>query len=294
MIFQIVKNLVKEMAIMRTKSDGEGTAGYTSNHYEICSMTIDAICIILKMGLPSVGTFEDRKAKPGGKTPRNRNSALTSFVKHLSEKDTELYTELTTKLSDAILLFSKHPDCGDKADTYLQALTFDQGKVTEDADAELVGVFTGMANIDWLLLSTYNCKKAGMTVTHSLGLLKGIAGYSMVEAMTKSTVKKFVAEWGPMGVIGKRFSTKPEKYMCPLTLTPARLVNCAAMMFTATSDEYVLRTQLTLAEITKFVSGQLTAMRGISAISRAPADTSNVEWMVHRLLLTGAGGDASK
>lgn len=157
-------DLVKVMTIMRTKNEEEGTSGYSSSDYERWTMTIDGVCAVMKIGMTSVGIFDDRKRKDGGKEPRNRNSALTSIMKHLSEKHKDLHKELSGKLEAAFKALEEFDDYKGYAAEYRKALTFDQGKVSEDEDSENLGIYTGMANIDWLLLAAYNCKKVDMTV----------------------------------------------------------------------------------------------------------------------------------
>lgn len=44
-------------------------------------------------------------------------------------------------------------------------------------------------------------------------------------------------------------------------------------------------------EIVNYVALQLEAAGGIDAISSQAGTTSNVEWMVHRLLMTGESGN---
>lgn len=235
-------DLVKVIAIMRNKSDGSGTSGYTSADYEKWFTTIRGVCKLMDMGLPCIGTFEDRVAKPGAKTPRNRNPAITSFLQHLSEKHATQHAELMMELESAMEKLAKDKDYGSLVDSYRRALVFSQEKVADDEDGDDVGVYTGMANVDWPLLGAYSCKKVKMSCVYAQRFMKGVAAYSMLKAMTKDTTAKLEAQWSPMGLIKTQFNKKPEKHMCPLDLTPSRLVNCAAMMFKATSDVYVLRT----------------------------------------------------
>lgn len=76
------------------------------------------------MGLPSIGTFDDRKPKPGGKEPRNKNPAVTS-LNHLAKKDTTLHGSLMDKLDKAMETLADSNHYGDLVNKYKQALGFD-------------------------------------------------------------------------------------------------------------------------------------------------------------------------
>lgn len=121
-------------------------------------------------------------------------------------------------------------------------MEFDQGKVSDSEDEESnTGLFTGMANIDWLLLTAYHLKQAGYTCDSSIKLLKGVAAFSLFCPLTKVRAKSLTIEWPSFFNIHERFQTGKELYMCPLALTPSRLVNCAATLFVAASDICILR-----------------------------------------------------
>lgn len=65
---------------------------------------------------------------------------------------------------------------------------FDSSKVTEsDDDDDTTGLFTGMANVDWLLLSAYHLKRAGYKSKASVQLLKGVAAFSLLCPMTSQS-----------------------------------------------------------------------------------------------------------
>lgn len=49
-----------------------------------------------------------------------------------------------------------------------------------------------------------------------------------------------------------------------------------------------------MLEIVGYVAEQLDAQGGIQSLNTQPGTTSSVEWMVHRLLLTGADFSPSK
>lgn len=176
---------------------------------------------------------------------------------------------------------------------YRNGMIFDGSKVEEDKE-ENTGVSTGMANVDRILLAAFHMKKIGLSYEKALGLLKGVAAYSMRFALTKERVASLRKVWAPIDDISKRFVDVGTKHMCTLELTSFRLVNCASLLFKGASEIYVLRMDLDLAAIAKYIAGQLNALGGVSRISTSADDTSSVEWLLHRLLLAGSGGSSAK
>lgn len=174
---------------------------------------------------------------------------------------------------------------------YTEGIRFKTDLVTAGPDADSTeGLFTGMANVDWLLLAAFHFKSADFSYKQALQTLKGVAGFSMVSPITKKRAVGLTS-WEPFKKISEEFCVKGVIYMCPLALTPSRLVNCASLLNTAASDIYILRGNWTLIEIVKYVTLQLDAHGGIGTLGKEPGSTSSVEWMVHSLLLSGASGD---
>lgn len=177
----------------------------------------------------------------------------------------------------------------------MKGMQFDPTKVAEsDNEEDNVGLFTGMANVDWILLAAYHMKHAGYDSKSSIQLMKGVAAFSLLCPMTKVRAEALKSEWPAFAKIHDRFEVGKDLYMCPLALTPSRLVNCAATMFEAASDICILRGKWTIMEITEYIARQLEAQGVIDTLSIKQGTTSSVEWMVHRLLLTGASCDPSK
>lgn len=143
-----------------------------------------------------------------------------------------------------------------------------------------------MANVDWILLAVYHFKTAKFTYKETLQVLKGVAGLSMVSPLSKKRAADLHI-WAPF----KRIATQNELYMCPMALTPARLVNCASLLNKAASDLYILRGNWSLMSIVEYVAIQLEAQGGIHTIKKETGTTSSIEWMVHRLLLAGESGN---
>lgn len=182
-------------------------------------------------------------------------------------------------------------DREDTLNLYTEGIKFKTSLITGDSDGgNTEGLFTGMANVDWLLLAAYHFKVALVSHTNALQTMKGIAGFSMVSPITKKRAAGLVS-WEPFKKISSQFCSRGDLCMCPLALTPSRLVNCASLLFTAASDIYILRGEWKLMEIVKYVALQLAAHGGISSLNKEPGSTSSIKWMVHRLLLSGASGD---
>lgn len=92
---------------------------------------------------------------------------------------------------------------------------FDSSKVTEsDDDDDTTGLFTGMANVDWLLLAAYHLKRAGYKSKASVQLLKGVAAFSLLCPMTKVKAEGLVKEWPVFRKIHDRFEVGKDLYMC--------------------------------------------------------------------------------
>lgn len=197
---------------------------------------------------------------------------------------------LNNAFSAAVLT---NPKRKSEINRYREGMIFDQEKVEKDGETSM-GVMTGMANIDWLLLAAFHMKRLNISLTNALGFLKGVAAYSMRFALTKERVKSFRKVWVPMEDISKRFAESSTKHMCPLELTASRLVNCASLLYKGASDVYILRMGMTLGEMAGYISGQVKALGGVGMISVDPEETSSVEWLLHRLLLSGVGGDSAK
>lgn len=124
--------------------------------------------------------------------------------------------------------------------------------------------------------------------------MKGVAAFSLLCPMTKIRAEGLKTEWPAFQKVYERFEVGKDLCMCPLTLTPSRLVGCAATMLEAASDICILRGDWTMVGITAYLARQLEAQGGIETISTKSGTTSSVEWMVHRLLLTGGNCDPSK
>lgn len=225
---------------------------------------------------------------------RNRNSRIASFLQHSSLKNPQLKAKLEKTLNDPFFTaLSINPKRKAEINGYRDGMVFDQDKVEKDSESS-IGVTTGMANVDWLLLAAFHIKKLGIKLNNALGLLKGVAAYSIRFALTKERVKNLRKVWVPMEDISKRFAENSTKHMCPLELTASRLVNCASLFYKGASDVYVVRMSLTLGSMAEYISGQMKALGGVSMISADPEETSSVKWLLHRLLLSGVGGDSAK
>lgn len=287
-------DLIRVLNIMRKKSDGATREGYSADDYDKLTCDVNALSDLIEMGLPAdEATFSYRVDK-GSKKIRNKNSKIASFLQHLSLKNPQLKLKLETKLDKAFeTALLTDPKRKAEIRGYRAGMIFDQDRVEKD-DETSVEVSTGMANVDWLLLAAYHIKKLGLNLKSALGLLKGVAAYSMRFALTKERIKGLRKVWVPMEQISSRFTESSTKHMCPLELTASRLVNCSSLLFKGASDIYVLRMNLNLGRIASYISAQLKALGGISMISREPEDTSSVEWLLHRLLLSGVGGDSAK
>lgn len=246
-----------------------------------------------------MGIFSDKTPK-GGKEARNRNSKIASYLQDLNIKKPEVWKEHTEKIITAVEEKKREPSGKTKVadeilDAYVTGMEFDQSKVSEsEEEGSDTGLFTGMANVDWLLLAAFHLKKADYVYDHAIRLLKGVAAFSLLCPLTRVRAESLRTEWAVFEGICRRFQKGKELYMCPLALTPSRLVNSAAVLFEAASDICILRSKWSLIEITDYIAKQLEAQGGSSSLSKQPGTTSSVEWMVHRLLLTGANCCPSK
>lgn len=297
-----VLSFLKVVRIMKGKLDLEEKEGYTQEDHDSWALTVDSICTLIEMGLPAgMEIFSDKMTKPGDKVPRNKNSKIASYLQHLKVKKQEIWEAHTKKIKTAVTKRRNKPRYGDDEqrtiilDEYIKGMEFDQGKVSEsDDEGDSAGLFTGMANVDWLLLAAYHLKHAGYTCDGSIQLLKGVAAFSLLCPVTKVRAEALKTEWPAFAKIHERFQVGKDLYMCPLALTPSRLVNCAATMFEAASDICILRGEWTILGITEYVARQLEAHGGIATLNKNAGTTSSVEWIVHRLLLNGANCSPSR
>lgn len=280
-------DLQKVLRIMKDKTDGVVREGYSESDYDKWTCDVNAVSDLIILGLPADGdTFSDRKSRSGAAV-RNKNSKISSFLQNLSVKNPALKAKLVARLEEAFHSSqAANPERKREMAKYRNGMIFDGSKVEEDKE-ENTGVSTGMANVDRILLAAFHMKKIGLSYEKALGLLKGVAAYSMRFALTKERVASLRKVWAPIDDISKRFVDVGTKHMCTLELTSCRLVNCASLLFKGASDIYVLRMDLDLAAIAKYIAGQLNALGGVSRISTSADDTSSVEWLLHRLLLAG-------
>lgn len=285
----VVKKIREKMS--QTEKEGFGPEDY------ICWGTrIEAICGLISMGIPTgLDLFSLRP-----EAARNQNSKLSSYLEHLRVKQPDECTKMRNMLEDAISerRNQEQLDLGQTNESRNMVLkVFEDGMEFSDSriigtgqDESTEGLFTGMANVDWLLLAAYHFMRAGFKLEDAIKTMKGIAQFSLVSPITWKRVGGLSA-WEPFKTIAARCEKAASLYTCPMQLTPARLVNCSSLLFKGASDIYILRGEWTLMEIVNYVALQLEAAGGIDAISSQAGTTSNVEWMVHRLLMTGESGN---
>lgn len=287
----------KVVSIMKHKLNSSAKESYKEEDHLTWELQIDSLCVLIESGMPqAMGIVSDKK-KVGNIEPRNKNSKLASYLQHLKIKNVDLYNKYTGKLEASIK--RRRNSCSDAEKRvserilkeYEAGMIFDQKKVTEEVNSSNSdGVYTGMANIDWLLLAAFHLKSAGYDLTTAKKILKGVAQYSMLCPITQAKSAELTEGWTPYKPISARMEKGDGKdmYMCPLALTPGRLVNCAATMFEAASDVYVLRGTFTVMAMAEYVALQVLAHGGIVSLPTASGTTSNIEWLTYRLLLTGA------
>lgn len=81
-------------------------------------------------------------------------------------------------------------------DAYVTGMEFDEAKVLESSEEESTsGLFTGMSNVDWLLLAAYHLKSAKYSCENSVKLLRGVAAFSLLSPLTKTRAKSLRKEW---------------------------------------------------------------------------------------------------
>lgn len=239
--------------LMKSKMEMEERGGYTEEDHDNWDLTVDSICNLISMGLPvGMGMFSYKVAKEGNE-PRNRNSKIASYLQHLKVKDHRKWESHTAIIKEAVdkKVNDKKSDANAKAvaRAYLGKLEFDSAKVTADDSMSDAGLFTGMANVDWLLLAAYHSRKAGYNHDESLSMLKGVAAFTLLCPLTKVRAASLRTEWPVFEAIAARFEKGKEIYMCPMALTPSRLVNCAAILYEAASDMCILRADWTHDEL---------------------------------------------
>lgn len=249
--------------VMKEKVNAQERGSYSSEDHQSWDLKIDSICLLIEMGLPALpDLFHVRN-----EADKNKNSKISSYFEHLKVKDNVRYVSFKTKLDDAIKRSktSKLQD-GTSEDGRLASLKIYEDGLTfrvdlleqESGEGSTDGLFTGMANVDWILLAVYHFKTAKFTYKETLQVLKGVAGLSMVSPLSKKRAADLHI-WAPFKRIATQFSTKNEFYMCPMALTPSRLVNCASLLNKAASDLYILRGNWSLMSIVEYVAIQLKA-----------------------------------
>lgn len=173
------------------------------------------------------------------------------------------------------------------------AIVFREEKVKGEEVTSVKGLSSEMANIDHLMLLAYHSRKVDINLDRMDTLAQGVGRYPLVYPITKSRSAELEKKWEVYKKIVKRFQTKQSLHMCLLYLTPSRLVNCASVYNKSVNPVRVLRFDLSIVELSQFIAGQLSLIGGISGLKIERGETSIVEWMTYRMMLTGAGGDAS-
>lgn len=212
-----ITSFLQIIKIMKDKMNSEEKGGYTQEDHESWELTIDSVCTLIKLGLPvGMGLYADKTAKLG-KAPRNSNSKIASYMQHLKVKQNELWMTYTDKIKSAVADKKKGTDMGKTSilDEYVTGLEFDQAKVVESGEEESTsGLFTGMANVDWLLLAAYHLKSAKYNCETSVKLLRGVAAFSLLSPLTKTRAQSLRKEWPIFIEISDRFEKGKELYMC--------------------------------------------------------------------------------
>lgn len=151
---------------------------------------------------------------------------------------------LTTSVKNATVKGWIGPDSNSR-------LVFDQARVKIDGEdsEESSRVTSGMANIDWFLLLAYHLKKLAWEEKDIAKFVKTVGRCSCTWALSKAKVEFMVAKFAAMQMMSKRFTKDSGIHMCPLALTPHRLINCVSMMEESVSEVHLLRMKLGLVHL---------------------------------------------